>query len=40
MPNNNLDVYVSVMHKYYNFSPHHAPWEFHINVESRNVADI
>lgn len=29
----NVDVYVSVMHKYYNFSPHQAPWEFHINVD-------
>ncbi|HWI46923.1 MAG TPA: transposase [Rummeliibacillus sp.] len=29
----NVDVYVSVMHKYYNFSPHNAPWEFHINVD-------
>ena len=33
MPNNNIDVYVSVMHKYYNFSPHHSPWEFHINID-------
>lgn len=30
---NNVDVYVSVMHKYYNFSPQDAPWEFHINVD-------
>ncbi|MGG0656617.1 transposase [Rummeliibacillus pycnus] len=29
----NVDVYVSVMHKYYNFSPHHSPWEFHIKVD-------
>lgn len=29
----NVDVYVSVMHKYYNFSPHDSPWEFHINID-------
>jgi hypothetical protein len=32
MPDN-VDVYISVMHKYYNFEPQLAPYEFHINVD-------
>ncbi|WP_223823564.1 transposase [Rummeliibacillus sp. TYF-LIM-RU47] len=42
MMSEQVDAYVSVMHKYYNFSPDLAPWEFQINTnaEMLKVLDL